>query len=380
MSKERKRFDLQLYLRREPVVLAVLTGLAIVLFAAVTGLSTLHRQQQDSFAARWSTRGMEDLNAKRYKAAVVDFRTSLLYSRGNYDYQFKLAEALIGENRTSEAYAYLASLWDDQPENGLVNLELARIEAARGQTNSAIRYYQNAIYGVWPGNQDVERRDTQLELIHMLLHIGEKAQADSELIALAANLGPESVEHVSTANLFLKVGESQRALDQFRLALASNRRDVNAMAGAGNAAFQLGQYGIAERYLRQAKAASDEAVESQLRIAELVLQMDPFRGQFDSAQDDRIVMNAFVAAGLRLKACSLPEPLPVPTNELAILTQSWKKMKPQITMHNLRRDPDMVNTAMGLVFQIEHQTSGLCGGSTDSDDALLLIANLHQGL
>ena len=39
---------------------------------------------------------MADLKAKRYHAAVRDFRGALLYSRDNYSYQLNLAEALLG--------------------------------------------------------------------------------------------------------------------------------------------------------------------------------------------------------------------------------------------------------------------------------------------
>src|SRR5690242_14540093 len=126
MTTEPKRFDLQPYLRREPVTLAVLTGLAIVLFAAVTGLSGLYHRQQESLANRWYSRGVGELAAKRYAGAVVDYRTALLYSRDNFTYQLDLAEALVGEHRANEAYAYLVNLRDRRPENGQVNLELAR--------------------------------------------------------------------------------------------------------------------------------------------------------------------------------------------------------------------------------------------------------------
>jgi hypothetical protein len=54
-------------------------------------------------------------------------------------------------------------------------------------------------------------------------------------------------------------------------------------------------------------------------------------------------------------------------------------MKPRITESGLRRDPDLVNTAMELVFGIERQTSSACGAASEKDAALLLIAKLHEG-
>ncbi len=380
MTKEHRRFNLQPYLRREPVTLALLTVLAIIMFGAVAGLSRLYNQQQDSLAVRWSSRGTADLQAKRYGAAVIDFRTALLYSRDNYSYQLNLAEALIGESRIDEAYAYLANLWDRQPENGLVNLELARIAAGRGQTNSALRYYNNAIYAVWPGDQDVERLNTRLELINYLLHINNKAQADSELIAMAANLGMDPDKHTLAGQLFLRAQDDQRALEQFRLALRSDRHKTEAMAGAGEAAFNLQQYRLAERYLRAAFNAGDKASRTKMRIAELVLEMDPFRPQVTVANRNRIVIDAYAAAGARLKTCGAPGPTALPAATLTTLTQNWTKLKPKVTLYRLRRNPDLVSTAMGVVFNIERQTNGLCGSTTDTDNALLLIANLHEGL
>jgi tetratricopeptide (TPR) repeat protein len=380
MTTALKRFDLQPYLRREPVTLAVLSGLAIILFGVVTGISSLYHQQQESLAARWSSRGVDDLKAKRYEAAVVDYRTALLYSRDNYTYQLDLAEGLVGEHHADEAYAYLINLWDVQPENGLVNLELARIEAARGHTDSALRYYHDAIYAIWPENQDTESRNARLELIHLLLHIDDKAQADSELIALAANLGGRPAEHLRAGQLFLQAQDDQRALEQFRLALEGNRHEAAAMAGAGNAAFQLGQYLVAEQYLRRAVTAGDKASSPQLKLAELVLSLDPFRTQFRVADRRRIIVNDFSIAGGRLQACSAPGPFSVPAVELVSLTQSWTKLSPQIDERDLSRNPDLGNSAMSLVFNIERETSGMCGGMTDTDNALLLIANLHEGL
>ena len=380
MSKEHKRFDLQPYLRREPVTLALLTGLAIVLFAAVAGLSRLYHAQQDALADRWSARGVNDLKAGLYGAAVTDFRTSLLYSRDNYDYQLNLALALVGEARFDEAESYLLNLWDRQPENGLVNLELARVAVARKQFSRAIRYYNNAIYSVWPGDQDTERRTTRLELIELLLKTGAKAQADSELIALAANLSGQPGEHDQAGQLFFEAQDYQRALEQFRLTLESNRHDPAALAGAGNTALKLGQYQLAERYLEEAVSAGDKADAAQLKTAQLVVNLDPLRQQISTAERDRIVVQDFTAAGARLQACGAPGTSQAPPAAIQSLTQDWNKLKPQIVEWRLRRDPDLVNTAMQLVFSIERETGGVCGAPGDAGKALLLISNLHQGL
>ena len=54
-------------------------------------------------------------------------------------------------------------------------------------------------------------------------------------------------------------------------------------------------------------------------------------------------------------------------------------MKTEITERGLRRNPDLMEAAMDLVFKIERQTSAACGSPVGTDMALLLIAKLHEG-
>ena len=169
-------------------------------FLVVAGLSHIYHAQQESLGNRWFARGVRDLKERRYDRAVTEFRTALLYSRDNYAYQLNLAEALMGMKRTDEAAAYFVNLWERQPENGLVNLELARISAQKGRSDQALRYYHNAIYATWPDDQEMQRRDTRVELIEYLLKMNTKAQAQSELIALAANLDDDPSQHDRVAD------------------------------------------------------------------------------------------------------------------------------------------------------------------------------------
>ena len=388
MTVEPKRLDLSLYFSREPVILALLTGLAAVSFLAVTGLSRLHEAQQESLAVEWSTRGLDDLNAGRYKVAIPEFRTALEYARDNDDYQLNLAQALLGMNRTDEAYAYLINLWDRQPENGVVNLELARIAVEKNQTDRALRFYHNALYATWPGNQETERRKTRLELIDYLLRINARTQAESELIALEANVGEDAAQQEHLGELFLRVQDNGRALAAFRESLKLESENPAADAGAGMAAFNMGMYPAAERYLRQAVAAApgDAASAALLKTTQSVLRLDPYRPQVSVAERDLIVVDAFVAAGERLKACGALDDGKMQQKPAGASTKTageglageWMKLKPQITERGLRQDPDLANTAMNLAFEIESQKNARCGEATDADKALALVAKLHE--
>jgi len=384
MTSREKLQGLGLYLTQEPVILALLSALAVVLFLAVSGLSGIYHAQQESLGNRWFTRGAADLKAHRFDRAANESGAALLYSRDNYAYQFNLAEALIGLKRTDEAYAYLINLWEREPENGLVNLELARIAAQKGDTQQALRYYHNAIYATWPGDQEVERQDARLELIEYLLGINAKAQAQAELIALAANLGDDPSLHARVGDLFLQAQDYEHALAEYRMSLKSDRHNPEALAGAGLAAFELGRYALAQRYLEAAVATDPSDVQSdeRLKTTELVLRMDPFRRQISVEQRDRIVIEAFEAAGERLKSCSAAvdsNGAASSTSSQPRLTESWSKMKPRITEPGLRRSPDLVETAMDLVFDIERQTNAVCGAPAGIDLALLLISKLHEG-
>jgi len=372
------------YLTREPATVAMLLAMAVVLFLAVTGLSRIYHGQQQALGDRWFTRGVADLREHRFERAISEFRTALLYSRDNYSYQLNLAEALLGLKRTNEAYAYLVNLWEREPENGLVNLELARIAALRGETEQTLRYYHNAIYAIWPDDQEVARRDARLELVEFLLGINAKTQAQSELIALAANLPDDPSEHTRAGHLFLRAQDYEHAFAEYRLSLKVDRHNPAANAGAGIAAFELGRYSLAQRYLQTALSANptDAQAAETLKTAELVLEMDPFRRQVSTEQRNRIVTEAFGLAGQRLMSCPAGS---AATGSAALelsgatLAQRWATMKPQISKRGLRRNPDLVEAAMDLAFDIERQTNAVCGSPAGKDLALLLVAKEHEG-
>ena len=366
------------------MILAALFALAVLCFIAVTGLSRAYHAQQEALGNRWFTRGVADLEQQRFAQAVSEFRTALLYSRDNYAYQLNLAEALIGLKRTNEAYAYLINLWEREPENGVVNRELARIAAEKEETEQALRYYHNAIYAAWPGDQEAERRNTRLELIQYLLGINAKTQAQSELIALAANLADDPSQQARAGDLFLQAQDYEHALTEFRLSLKSDHHNPAALAGAGEAAFELGRYALAQRYLQAATAADpgDAHSAARLKTTELVLRMDPFRRQLPAAQRNRIVVEAFRVAGQRINSCVAPKDSKAPAqpaSSLQSLAEGWAKMRPKINERTLQRDPDLVEAAMDLVFRIERQTGPACAPPTETDTALFLISKLHEG-
>jgi tetratricopeptide (TPR) repeat protein len=254
----------------------------------------------------------------------------------------------------------------------------------RGETDQALRYYHNAIYAIWPGDQQVEAQNARLELIEYLLAIKAMTPAQGELIALAANLDDDPAMHARVGDLFLQAHDYEHALTEYRLSLKADQHNSAALAGAGTAAFQLGRYDPAERYLEAAVTANPDDLQSadRLKTTELVLKMDPFRRQISVDQRHRIVIEAFTAAGERLNSCAAVGNATGTASSATSkprLADEWAQMKPQITAQGLRRNPDLVETAMSLVFDIERQANAACGSSTGIDMALLLISKLHEG-
>lgn len=377
----KRRFNLRLYFRQQPVIFAVLTALAIVFFLIVTGLSRLYQSQRQALGNRWFTRGVAELNARNYLPAVSDFRAALLYSRDSYSYQLNLAEALIGEGHTGEASAYLLNLWDREPDNGQVNLELARIATNQGKTKEAIRYYHDAVYAAWPSDQDENRHQARLELIQLLLRTQAYTDAQSELIALSENIGDEPKREALIGELFLQAQDPEHALGAFRITLKTDRHNHAALAGAGNAAFQLQRYQVAERYLQEAVAEDpkDAQSASRLKTTESVLHLDPFQRQISASERSRRVTEAFDVAGQRLKDCPVQGTGLHPGGSISSLNDEWNSMKAKITPRELRGNPELVDSAMDLVFRIERQASLVCGTPTGEDLALMLIAKVHEG-
>jgi len=367
-------------LSRQPVSLAFLFAFAVIFFTFVTALSRVYHNHQNALAVSSYTQGVADLNAGRFAAAVGEFRSALRYSPDNFEYELSLAEALLGLRRTDEAREYLNALRERQPDHARVNLLLARIAAGNGKTDEALRFYHNAIYAAWPIDQEARRRDTRFELIEYLLTVNSKVQAQSELIALAASLNDQPDQQTRLGQLLLRAQDDERALAAFRISMNSPSHNFADTVGAGTAAFNLGRYPLAQRYLQAAVLSDPQDTRSAtlLRLTQLVLQMDPFQRRLSSAQRDKVVIQAFHIAGERLTSCSASHNAPS-ASAFQALVDKWTKMKPEISERHLQRDPALAENAMELVFNIERQTTNWCAAPTEPDMALLLIARLHEG-
>lgn len=361
---------------RPPLVIAGLTLLAVLAFAGVTRFVDRFGEQQKALARHLYERALADQQAGKPDQAVEHFRDALVYSPNNFDYQLQLARALRDTGRTQEAEAYLVSLWERSPQNGAVNLALGRLAARQKFLDKALQYYHNAIYGVWSSNADQSRLQVSFELIAFLLQQNARPQAQAELITLAAELPAQADLRLRVADLFAKTQDYDHALAEYRQVLKLERGNARALAGAGEAAFNLRQYRLAQHYLQEAATANpqDTQVASLLEISRLVLDRDPFLAAISIQERNLRLRSIFEDAGKRLDSCMAPQSAGSPDapTVLAPLKGQWTDLKSKLVRLQSSREAGLPDEVMSLVLKIEVQTQNCPASATD--EALLLLA------
>jgi tetratricopeptide (TPR) repeat protein len=362
-----------------PLVIAVLTTIAVAGFVLVSHLVTRYRANGKQIAWHVFERGLEQAKAGNPARALDDFRAALTYDPENTQYQLSLARALRDAGRLSESQTYLLSLWERAPQDSTINLALARLSARRHDVEDAIRYYHNAIYGIWEQAPDANRREARLELIEFLLEQHALPQARAELLSMAQTLPADPGLHLEVAAFFMRAGDQEQALSQYLEVLRLDRRDHGACAGAGEAAFQLRRYNLAQRYLRVATEIDPADAKSKqlLETAMLVLAADPFHGRLSDAERNRRLSAAFEQVGHRLQSCAEARQVDLGAasgNPLQDLSRQWNQLQPQLRQLRAPAEADLPDKIMDLVSAIEQTTAEQCGAPTGLDLALSLIS------
>src|SRR5581483_5281329 len=260
-------------IRREALIVAVLAAVAVAALLLVFALVSRFRDWRSTLADRTYRHGRNELAFGSAGQAIEYFRSALFFDPDNFDYQFSLAQALENAGRFDEAEAYLRNLWEREPQSGSVNVQLARLAAHRGETRDVLRYYHNAIYGIWKSDPDQNRRIARLELVDFLIANNDVTQAQAELIAMQAGLPSDPRLHTQLANLFMSISDYEHAFAEFREARQLDRQNIQPLAGAGIAAFKLGRFRTALHFLDAAVKAGDRdpEIRNMLETAELVI-------------------------------------------------------------------------------------------------------------
>lgn len=335
-------------------------------FVATGTLTRMYREHERALAAEWAERADVARRTGAPGAAVNALHSALRFAPGERGYTFSLAGALIEAGRPAEARAYLRTLWESEPGNGPVNLELARLAAREGDTAAAARYYHNATEGSWRDAPEANRRIARLELARYLVAVGDLTRAQAELIPLAAELPSDLAEATEIGQLLLQSGAAGRARAVFDSLLAKHPRASRALEGAGHAAFELGDFAAASRYFARARAAGAEspAMAERAAVARAVVESDPFLGRLSTAERARRARRAYNRAALVAAECPAAAPL---VAEIDALRRG-------IEARSFPRDPELMEAAMELVYRVEVAATQSCKAAvTPLDTALLLI-------
>jgi hypothetical protein len=161
---------------------------------------------------------------------------------------------------------------------------------------------------------------------------------------------------------------------------------ARAAFGAGNAAFQLGRFRSAAKYLSTAveRGATDPQAATRLEQAKLVLTVTPNERRTSAAGRARRVSEAYIVAGQRLRQCAEAQKQQVettnPTTDLQKLYAEWATTRPKANPERLAQDPDARDEIMDLVSRIEETTSRMCGQPVGTDWALLMLSRHGDGV
>lgn len=368
---------------RDLILLLLLCTIAIATFVFTRFVAGMNERAEARVGDIWFQQGEQELADHRYEPAIESFRKARARDRDKREYVLALASALQFANHNDEARQALLHIREVAPENAEINLSLARLAAKRQDVTEALRYYHNALYGLWTGSRvDQQRRDVRIELVNFLLDHQQRSMALSELLVLDTELPEEVKAYDDAGDLFLRAGDSAHALKDFGRALHLGRSDFRALAGAGQAASDSQEYGLARRYLQRAATLEphDTTVEHQLSLVNMTFSRDPLLPRISQEERVRRATEDYNHALSTLQACVSKQHTAQNSNAaLDPLYAEAVEFQDELQPKNVKENPDTVRDAVDLVFRMESAMHGTCTPLQQVDEALLRIGRKHMG-
>src|SRR5258706_5755680 len=118
-------------IHREMLQLGVLLAAAVAAFFLTRAVAANNRDVSVRDAAEWFRRGQQEVEAGRIDDAIDAFRRATVRNRSEKQYVLALARALALKRDNKGARSALLTLRESAPEDPDINLELARLAAAR---------------------------------------------------------------------------------------------------------------------------------------------------------------------------------------------------------------------------------------------------------
>jgi|HubBroStandDraft_6_1064221.scaffolds.fasta_scaffold229146_2 predicted TPR repeat methyltransferase len=226
---------------RDSVTLLVLVLSTVALYAITSILFRSFSARRVALGQQFAASGQQALSRGDAEGAVRDLRISLSYAPEKTSSELLLAEALAQAHHPDQATAYFLGLLDEQPADGFLNLQLARLSRQRKDTQPAIRYYRAAAVGNWSGDSMMERFHAQLELADYLTELGDLRSARAELLVAAADAPEDAAAAARIGQRFERANDLQDALKFYEKALKLDPKDTDALNGARRVMDEIGE-------------------------------------------------------------------------------------------------------------------------------------------
>jgi tetratricopeptide (TPR) repeat protein len=378
---------------RDTFALLTLLAVTLALSTATVFLFRAFSHLRGQLAQRWLTRGEAALHSGNPAQAVDDLRSALAYAPGQRSIEIDLAEALAGAGRTQEATSYFTTLWEAEPGNGTINLQLARLAVRQGNESEALKGYRAAIYGTWEGDGSIRRRAVRLELVEYLIDRHRLDQARGELIIALGNAPDDPAIKLQIAALMESASDPEDASQIYKGLLQHTPRNLAALEGAARTALALGNFAQARDYVDKAlanPAGAGESAQARQDLHDLrdravdTLLLYPSSALSTLAQGERVLRDRNLVAE-RLRGCGvlLPStavnswaPVQPVRPQFAALMEKWQALPnvSKLTVAELMQDETLRDSVMQLVYASEQATDKSCGPATGENAILARIA------
>lgn len=358
----------------------MLAAAAIPLFLFTRTMAAWNRESNVAAGRSWYERASEPLKQHNSVTAIEYLRKAAAADRNNEQYSLTLAEALDGDGQVEEARQILLRLRNSQPEDGRINLDLARISVKDDEVEIARKYYHQALYGMWPAGQvEPEQSRIRMELVRFLLSQQDISNAVSELLILAAYNPSDTATKAELGLLFLQADEPNRALNQFLDVLKLEPTSTIALAGAGEAEFRSGNDEAAKRWLQSAAQQGPLSAEAQhtLDLAGLILSGDALANGIDARERVRRLTQSLMRASDRLDTCGIQSALSDP-GAAETLKEEIKQMLKQVGRQGAGADLNLLRDGLRIASSAELAGTKACGPLSAPNEAIVLAAKRHK--
>jgi len=373
--------DLVSWRASRTLVLTLCALLLVPMFTTTGVIVRLFHDKQAKIAVNWERAGNINLQGGRAQTAIEDFHNALLYSPSSSKLQLELAEALTAQGQLAESENYLFNLRASDPDNALINLQLARISAREGDVNAAVTFYHDAAFGEWPSDTHASQIAAREELIEFLLKNNRGDQARAEALSMAAD-NPADPGVINEAAAYLvESGDTANALDQYQHVLRLEPNNVTALIGAGNTAFAAYEFSQADRYYSRAivRGAKTPDIEADRDLAAAAAELDPFDARLDGRERQQRILQIFSAAQQRAQACMpavLTNAATAPDDAKA-LAAARAALPAKLTLSVFNVHPEYADQALNWAFDLEKAVPSQCEG-TLADRAIQVLAEENK--